>query len=296
MVDQAVAGMIGALFAALLALAVAKGYTARHEREVRDEAAAQEFYRAYGAFFGAWKAWDDVRGRGEMPQWLKSGNHAQYLTRVAEAEGMLESFVVRLTLERGLTACDLHRLWCFRHGYKEVRYRVRRCDHVPWRRTEPQHGQSDAGYRQYTAFKQLSVAVARMIAERSRLDHRGWRRRRPSSWLREVLRRVRRGQARDERPAFLVAVDNLAVVTGKKDAIWDCYGPDLRDHYPEELRVAYEQRLSAYKRRKAEGKATQSKPRPDDAPPSRVLWWLVAEHLGTSRSCVTRGQAVTEPE
>jgi hypothetical protein len=301
LVDQIVAGVITAITAALLAVAVAKWYTARRERELRDETATQEFYRAYGAFFGAWKAWDDVSGRAT----LESGDHAQYLTRVAEAEGMLESFLLRLTLDRTVGTTDLHRLWCFRRGYKEVWYCVRRRECVPWRRTKPPEGESDIGYRKYTAFKQLTAAVAGMIAERPR-PHRSWRWHR-WRWLLRAKPHSTRHSARQHlenegpeatgreeregphtgerhvagngRPPSALAVNNLAVVTGEKDVIWEHYKTDLCKRYADELREVYHRKLAERRTQNEKCKKPRPDPQPSDPPSSSVLWYLVAEHL-----------------
>jgi hypothetical protein len=63
-----------------------------------------------------------------------------------------------------LSEVDRDLLWCFRRGYKQVRYSVREGERVGWRRTPGEGAEPAEGYREYVAFKRLSVEVAAMIA------------------------------------------------------------------------------------------------------------------------------------
>jgi hypothetical protein len=60
---NALGGILVAIVPAVLALVLAIKFTEGRERRAavraRDEAAAEEFYRAYGGLFAAWKEWDD---------------------------------------------------------------------------------------------------------------------------------------------------------------------------------------------------------------------------------------------
>src|SRR4051812_34171073 len=124
LIATAVAGVITALFAGWLAQRVAREYTDRAEERKaireRDESAAAEFYIAYGRFFAAWKSSDDYLDSRSRPRSTVSpADRLASLSRVADAEGLLESFLVRLTLDRPLDETDRDRLWCFRTAYKQ---------------------------------------------------------------------------------------------------------------------------------------------------------------------------------
>ena len=100
---------------------------------------------------------------------------------VAKAEGALESFLVTLVVEHHLEPPDLKALWCFRTGYKQLRYSVREDRPLRSWRT------SEEGFRQYQAFKGLATYVAALLV---------------------------RTQGRRDRPTDEEALGNLNFVTG----------------------------------------------------------------------------------
>jgi hypothetical protein len=204
---QALGGAATAVVAALLAILVAYLITRRYEQQAaqraRDAAGAEEFYRAYGNLFAVWKEWDAHTDKGSRE--AQPADQAAFLARVADAEGQLESFLVRLTLERDLDVDgeEVVVLWCFRRGCKVVRYSVRRNKRVPWFRAPGDDPpERAAGHLHYKMFKRLTVAVAEMIADApgSLAGRRGW------PWRRRVGRR--RG-----RPEPAKAADSLNMVT-----------------------------------------------------------------------------------
>lgn len=232
---NALGGILVALVAAVLALVFAVKFTEGRERRAavraRDEVAAEEFYRAYGRLFAAWKEWDDFLGK-RLTQSTRREDRAPFLNRVAEAEGMLESFLVRLTVERSLSEVDRDRLWCFRRGYKQVRYSVREGERVGWRRTPGAGAEPAEGYREYVVFKRLSVVVAAMIAggpaaptgdgagaemglsARLKATWGAW-----LGWMRPV---------HDDHPTVHEAAANLECVTGRSEPIRARYGVEPR--------------------------------------------------------------------
>jgi hypothetical protein len=163
------AGALVALFTGVVALALARFFTQRWEeaaaRRRAAEATVAEFYRAYGAVFAAWKAWDDDVGKDKNKPAVEMSEteHLNHLTRAADAEGAFESFLVRLALQRDLAPNDLERLQCFRSAYKQLRYKVRDRKPLPWWRTSTK--QRADGFRDYNAFKRLSVGIAFMLAD-----------------------------------------------------------------------------------------------------------------------------------
>jgi hypothetical protein len=165
-----VSGVIVAAVAVLGALGIAMWVTRKYEerrtRLARNGAAAEEFYRAYGMFFGAWKTYAVYRrDTGSDALHLDEEQWVSMLREVTIAEGTLESFLVRLTLEQPLSDEALLRLWCFRTAYKQLRYAVRQRLPLGWRRTDGSDPAQHAGYRQYQAFKLLASDVAALIAD-----------------------------------------------------------------------------------------------------------------------------------
>jgi hypothetical protein len=167
---QALGGAATALVAALLAVGVAYLVTRRHERQAaqraRNETATAEFYQAYGNLFAVWKQWDALTNKGRRE--AQAADQAEFLARVSDAEGQLESFLIRLTLERDFDedGDPLVALWCFRRAYKVVRYSVRRNRRVPWFRAPgDQPPERKAGHLHYKMFKRLTVEIAAMIVD-----------------------------------------------------------------------------------------------------------------------------------
>ena len=216
------AGACIAAFTALIALAIALLVTDRRDRSrarrERDEAAAAEFYRAYGSFFAVWKSWNDFREpeklaeppdcrRGTAPP--GGDERLGFLTRVAEAEGLLESFLVRLTLEHRLSQPELDRLWCFRRGYKQLRYAVVSGEPLNWFRTDSRDDACQrVRFRSYRAFKSLAASTAELL--------------------------IRDGAASGA-PVPMSALERLEYVTGSSDPLkrryvaeTDAFGAELR--------------------------------------------------------------------
>jgi hypothetical protein len=207
----ALGGILAATFAATLGYWIAARFTARREEHAaqrqRAEAAAEEFYSAYGSFFAAWKSWNDFRGLSvdqERPETVTSQDRMTFLSRVADAEGQFETFLIWLTLERSLSQADLDRLWCFRRGYKQLRLHVRNDRRLPWTRTPS--GRDP--HKQYEAFKWLAASVAALIAgpaathsDRPRTRWRGQTAGCPTSQARTNLTFVT-GPSRDIRNAY----------------------------------------------------------------------------------------------
>ncbi|OGO59526.1 MAG: hypothetical protein A2V85_09325 [Chloroflexi bacterium RBG_16_72_14] len=163
-------GVVVAGAAGLIALGIAGLVTRKLEerraRQARNGAAAEEFHRAYGMFFGAWKTWAVYRrDTGSDALHLDEEQWVSILREVTFAEGALESFLVRLTLEQPLSDDALLRLWCFRTGYKQLRYAVRQRVPLGWRRSDGPDPSQHAGFRQYRAFKALASDVAALLAD-----------------------------------------------------------------------------------------------------------------------------------
>jgi hypothetical protein len=107
----------------------------------------------YGEFFAVWKLWNYyVRDVG--PNALEDASRWQLLLRACEAEGKLESTLVRLACERPLNAADVEVLGSFRQRYQELREAIRDGQPLTWDSSE---------HPSYVHFKSLAPQVASLI-------------------------------------------------------------------------------------------------------------------------------------
>lgn len=134
----------------------------KHRREL-DLAARDAFYASYGDLFAVQKMWD-VHKRfpeGRDPERTPVQVRMLLLERATVAEAHIEALVVKLTSERHLDAQDRRLLAAFRQAYQSVRERIRADEPINWWATlkEPRR----EGYREYRAFKALSVHFAHLL-------------------------------------------------------------------------------------------------------------------------------------
>ena len=122
---KAVPNLVVALLTLSLGWFVSNRITARwDERKKRRELdliALGAFYEIYGQFFAIWKLWSGARkGLPEDDEFRR-----EVLERSAEAEGRLESLLVRVASERNLSDRDCTLLGCFRQGFQSLRESIR---------------------------------------------------------------------------------------------------------------------------------------------------------------------------
>jgi hypothetical protein len=161
----AAAAVIALLLAKLFGNQIADEWERRRALRERDLAGAAEFYRTYGQFFAAWKVCESYVQHDKLV--MEPTDKRELLTAVAAAEGALESFLLRLTLERSLKNEELDMLWCFRTAYKQLRDSVDHERRLLWwksEETEKDHsGSRKAGFKAYEAFKSLAARVASLF-------------------------------------------------------------------------------------------------------------------------------------
>ena len=136
--------------------------------------------------------------------------------RAADAEGLLESFVVRLCVDRPLSRPQLDRLWCFRRAYRELRYAVREDRPLDWRRADSKRKNNPRrriAVRTYRAFKGLTVHMVELLT----IDH----------------------EPAVDAPDPMSATERLLYVTGPSDrpseshhALIEAFAGELRRHRP----------------------------------------------------------------
>ena len=128
----------------------------RQKQKEHDLATARDFHALYGEFFAIWKLWNYyIRDVGAES--FEGASRWNLLDRACEAEGKLESTLVRLACERSLDDKDIEVLGCFRQLYQQLREAIRDNKPLPWDYSEHPY---------YVAFKTLAPQVASLIVGR----------------------------------------------------------------------------------------------------------------------------------
>jgi hypothetical protein len=121
------------------------GWNVRQKRKESDLAAAQEFYRLYGEFFAIWQLWNYSVSHDNGKDRLA------LLQRASNAEGGIESLLVRLAASRKMSPEDIRGCACFRQGYQSLRQAITANASVDWHSSE---------HPEYLAFKRLAMYFA----------------------------------------------------------------------------------------------------------------------------------------
>ncbi|MET8012887.1 hypothetical protein ABZU86_13410 [Streptomyces sp. NPDC005271] len=197
MIDQLLTVIVTSVLAWVLGTQITYRWDEVKRRRDLDLAAVSEFYRCYGAFLQTWRLWNTHHrnlGPGVAPddvQW-------QCLERAAVVEGDFEGILVKVVSERRLTDRDIQLLGSFREAYQCLRERIREGEELRWfSRCQPEMLE----FRQYRAFKSLSMYVAALLQERG------------TSWL--VGHRRRDAPSEPERITAL-----LGVTVGTRRGDW----------------------------------------------------------------------------
>jgi hypothetical protein len=127
----------------------------RHRREL-DLASLGRFYDVYGTWFATWKLWTDA-----IEQKLSDDERSELLKQASAAEGQFEALLIKIAIERRLSASEIDRLGRFREAYQQLRESIEVGVHVPFR---VQY--SDDERSAYVAFKSLSVEFAALLGGR----------------------------------------------------------------------------------------------------------------------------------
>ncbi len=120
----------------------------RQKRRELELATAQDLQRLYGEFFAIWKIWNAAVRAGEMSE------RKDLLRRAADAEGLLERVLIKLTTERQLPLAERETLGKFRQGYQKLRGAIKAEKLLPWVGSE---------HPEYLAFKRLAVAITLIV-------------------------------------------------------------------------------------------------------------------------------------
>ena len=124
-----------------------------------DRSAARDFQLLYGEFFALWKMWNFVH---RMPEADDSRNSSRWevLKRAADAEGKLESLLVRLSCDPELEDNEIEALGIFRQLYQTLRKCIRDNIVLSWTSSE---------HPDYVQFKRLAARIALLILRDPRL-------------------------------------------------------------------------------------------------------------------------------
>lgn len=118
--------------------------------------AQNRFYELYGEFLAIWRVWNSVQpllvAEVDGPAVrIREG----LLDRATQAEGRVESILLKLCSERELTDPQLDSIGIFRQAYSLLRKSILRKEEVPF---------TSSNDRGYLALKTLSIRVGNLIA------------------------------------------------------------------------------------------------------------------------------------
>lgn len=134
-------------------------WTSRQRENERSASAEREFLDLYGEFFALWKLWNYFT-RDIGPDKLAGLSRAALLDRACQAEGRLESIIVRLASSRPLSTPDIEKLAQFRQLYQQIRATIRDNEALAWDSSE---------HPDYVRFKTLAPDVAAIIVGNHRV-------------------------------------------------------------------------------------------------------------------------------
>lgn len=183
--DEVVKALIAFVAVAVLGGSAATLFARhRYQREL-DLSAAARFYDVYGTWFSTWKQWSAVmepeekerhrRGLPDVPletdrpaAFFKNPENAKALQKsllkaAADCEGQFEALLVKISIERRLTALELMRLARFREGYQRLRECIEDNVDLPFSIQKTPEERSA-----YAAFKSGSVELAILVSTRRR--------------------------------------------------------------------------------------------------------------------------------
>lgn len=142
----------------------------RKKRRELDLQALGAFYAIYGQFFAIWKLWSGTSSK--LP------DHQEFrrdlLERAANAEGELESLLVRLAAEHNLSERECTLLGCFRQAFQCLRASIKEGTSLHTKAVHPSTGEPQtfpwisSEAPPYLAFKALSGHVADLLSKDSR--------------------------------------------------------------------------------------------------------------------------------
>ena len=145
----AIITVLGLILTWLFGLKFTTQWNIRQKQRELDLSAAEQFRNLYGEFLTVWRLWDAARKDDSQ----KDRMRWELLTRACDAEGKVESLLMKLSIERYLTPKDIKDLGEFRQGYQLLREFIR--DTHSWGSSEFRNT--------YETFKYLSCQVGAMI-------------------------------------------------------------------------------------------------------------------------------------
>ena len=149
----AIITVLGLILTWLFGLKFTTQWNIRQKQRELDLSAAEQFRNLYGEFLTVWRLWDAARKDDSQKENMRWG----LLSRACDAEGKVESLLMKLSIERCLTPKDMKDLGEFRQGYQLLREFIR--DTHNWESSE---------FRTtYETFKNVSCQVGAMIFSNS---------------------------------------------------------------------------------------------------------------------------------
>ncbi len=145
----AIITVLGLILTWLFGLKFTAQWNIRQKQRELDLSAAEQFRTLYGEFLTVWRLWDAARKDDSQKALMRW----DLLKRACDAEGKVESLLMKLSIERHLTPKDIKDLGEFRQGYQLLRMFIR--DGHSWESSEFR--------KTYETFKNVSCQVGAMI-------------------------------------------------------------------------------------------------------------------------------------
>lgn len=149
------------LYKALLVLVVTVGvgqavisrWQIGNKRKELDIIAATQFQQVYGEYKEIWRLWKIFQDTDKAKFKPADDTWWSLIARATAAEAKVEAIILKLVVERKLSADDLRKLGLFRQGFQQLRQGIREAEPLKYNYQHPE----------YVLFNRLASEVACML-------------------------------------------------------------------------------------------------------------------------------------
>jgi hypothetical protein len=151
----AIITVLGLLLTWFIGLNITTRWNIRQKQRELDLSAVEQFRNLYGEFLTVYRLWLTTLKDDTKDDSLKETTRWDLLKRASDAEGKVESLLMKLAIERRLTPENTEVLGKFRQGYQSLREFIQDGNSHSW---------GSSNYRDtYETFKSLSCQAGAMI-------------------------------------------------------------------------------------------------------------------------------------
>jgi hypothetical protein len=154
-IPPAIITVLGLLLTWFIGLRFVTQWNIRQKQRELDFSAAEQFRNLYGEFVMIWRLWHATKHTIMKDPSETEKRRWDLYSRACSAEGRVEGILMKLALERHLTAHDIGVLGTFRQGYQQLREYIQDDAKIDW---------GHAISKGYGLFKYLSSQVGVMLS------------------------------------------------------------------------------------------------------------------------------------